>query len=217
MSHHQIIKFINRKEFITCLYNVCIEQLISNEAIFAFKLLFEKLSSQRALPITFALLAHEIGHLDASFCCEASVHSITVAGRTLTYNPMWEEPKDIWRYSFSIFKINESYTYAYSVGTDCEMISDDLKEMYVGGRTYSKHVETLKYSGLWKFKNPFYNLQVKSHLNANIHLESPREFSDTDVLNKLEQNHEYARIVNQHLKDKCYEKYNINFNEPHIF
>lgn len=193
---------LSRDEFISRLYHICCNNIISEEALLAFNLLYIKLRNQKATPQTFALLAHEIGHLDASFCNDAVVHSIRVSGRRLKYHG-YEDDTFIWRYSFNPFKINSSYTYAFSQCSNPKELKDSLEDMYREGLVYTDFLMDLQCGGHWRLKNYVDQIFLKAHFNKNTFDSKQSKHGDVSVINQLSKMPDSALAINERLKKLC--------------
>lgn len=193
---------LSRDEFISRLYHIYSDKIISEEALLAFDLLFTKLQKQKAMPHTFALLAHEIGHLDASFCNDAVVHSITVAGRTLKYHS-YVDDRFIWCYSFNPLKLSSSYTYAFSNSFDLPELKDHLVDMYSQGLVYTQHLKDLECGGKWQLSNYLSHIYLKAHFNKNSFNSKQGKHGDVSVINQLAQTPSSAVGINDRLKKLC--------------
>lgn len=201
ISSIQISK-LSRDDFISRLYSVCHAHIISEEALKAFDMLFLILQAQKAMPHTFALLAHEIGHLDASFCNDAVVRSITVSGRTLKYIS-YEDGGYSWYYTFNPLKILSSYTYAYSPVTNDVELKHILTNMYSKGLVYTNLVKKLDCNGEWELSNYLYDLFLMSHFNRNSFGSNQSKNGDVQVLDRLSQTTNGAHDTNTRLKKLC--------------
>lgn len=197
------VKRLSRREYIAKICDVGNKVIISDEALKAFEVLFSKLVFQRARPVTFALLVHEIGHLDASFCNEAVVHSITVAGRTLAFNNDYTSNNNMWTYNFNILNLRNSYTFAYSEDVELDKLHRTITEMYRTGLDFTKHITELDLNGLWVLKNPLEELSLRSHFNKNSFNSRQSLYGDVDVLNKLGSCPQSVFDINAMLKSLC--------------